>query len=421
MRFESYVAFRYLRGKRKNRFVSLITLISVAGVSVGVIALIVVMAVMTGFDIALRDTIIGNRSHLIIKEYREAPITAYEEVIKQAEALCPEIVAAGPVTEVEAILRVKTGSRHGISGAFVMGIDPEREKDVTQLAENLTKKGGRQFGKGELPGDGEIVLGYKLAMKLGAYLGSEIQVFTPKQTVTPLGLKQGRGVWLTVSGISQAKMFDFDMYYSFVNLNTAATLTGRKGVDAVQCKLTDPFLADVVGDRIEEGLAMRTITWYESQAAFFGALKQEKFAMFVILVFIVLVAAFNITSTLIMVVMEKRRDIGILRTLGASGPSVLLIFMIEGLFIGLCGTVLGVALGTLLAYNLNPVAQFAAGLVGIDLFNSQFYYFDRIPVAVVPFDVFWITVSAVLLTFVSTLYPAWSASRVDPIEALRYE
>ena len=143
--------------------------------------------------------------------------------------------------------------------------------------------------------------------------------------------------------------------------------------------------------------------------------------MFIILAFIVLVAAFNITSTLIMIVMEKRRDIGILRTLGASGPSILLLFILQGLMIGLSGTVLGAVLGTLFAYNLNPIAEFLAPLFGIDLFNSTIYYFDHIPVAVMPRDIMWITISAVVLTFMSTLYPAWSAVRVDPVDALRYE
>jgi lipoprotein-releasing system permease protein len=226
---------------------------------------------------------------------------------------------------------------------------------------------------------------------------------------------------LIVSGISQAQMSDFDMYYAFVDVKTMSLLTGVDGVQAIHCKLSDPFLADDVAERIERDLGLRVTTWYESQEVFFGALKQEKFAMFIILVFIILVAAFNITSTLIMVVMEKRRDIGILRTLGISGSGVLLIFMLEGLFIGLTGTFFGVIAGTLLAYNLNPVAGFIAGLFNIDLFNSQIYYFDRIPVAVIPFDILWITVSAIVLTFISTLYPAWSAARLDPVEALRYE
>ena len=198
-------------------------------------------------------------------------------------------------------------------------------------------------------------------------------------------------------------------------------LTGEQGVELVHCKLTDPFLADAVGKRITDTLGYKTTTWYESQASFFAALKQEKFLMFIILAFIVLVAAFNITSTLIMVVMEKKRDIGILRTIGVSRPSILLTFILEGLFIGLSGTFVGVTSGTLLAYNLNPVAEFIAGLFGVNLFDSQIYYFDRIPVAIIPWDIAWITISAVILTFVSTLYPAWSAARLDPVEALRYE
>jgi len=419
MRFETFVALRYLRGKRRTRFVGLITLISVAGVSVGVIALIVVMSVMTGFDNALRATIIGNRAHLTL-ETPGATISNVDADIQKIKQVAPEVVAAGPITQVEALIRNAEGRQY-VSGGFVVGIDPEREQSVTNLSDNLTRTEGRDFGEGRLPGKKEIVLGYRLAMNIGARVGSEVSVMTMRQFTTSPLMTGSRGVFLTVSGISQAKMSDFDTYYAFVNLETASMLSGRQGADAIHCKLTDPFMAEEVATRLEDKLGVVATTWYESQQAFFAALEQEKVAMFIILVFIVLVAAFNITSTLIMVVMEKRQDIGILRTLGVSSGSILVIFITEGLLIGVGGTVIGVVLGSLLAYRLNPVAEFVAWMLNVDLFSSQIYYFDRIPVAVVPFDIGVITVSAIVLTFISTLYPAWSAARLDPIEALRYE
>lgn len=417
MRFEAFVAVRYLRGKRKTRFISLITFISVAGVSVGVTALIVVMSVMTGFDNALRETIIGNRSHLTVMNRAGKPMTNPYEVIEEVKALSPDVLAAGPIMQIEALLK---RGRY-TTGAFLLGIDPDLEADVTDLPRNLTREGGRTFGAGRMPGEKEIVLGFRLAHRLGAQIGSEIAVITDKPTVTPFGVRPGNQVYLTVSGISQAKMSDFDNLYAFVDIDTAKLLTGRETVDGIHVKLSDAFLAEPVARLIHEKLDYRAETWYESQEAFFEALKQEKVAMFIILVFIVLVAAFNITSTLIMIVMEKQRDIGILRTLGSSGWSILAIFILEGLIIGLSGTVIGLGLGILLSYYINPVAEFIAWMMGVDLFNSTIYYFDGIPVAIVISDLIWITVSAVVLTFVSTLYPAWSATRLNPVDALRYE
>ena len=427
MRFEAFVASRYLRGKRKNRFVSLITLISIAGVSVGVMALIVVMSVMTGFDKALMATIVGNRAHIEIFEVMGDPMGDPGKVIAEVEAICPEIVASSPFIEVRAALARPGAEAQEMQVARIMGIDPEREIHVTQLADNLTGLagggiGGRTSGAGKLPGKNEVVLGYLLADGLRVFLDGQVKVMTLGGSLSPLGKQAVKEVWLDVSGISQAQMTDFDMGYGWVDLETAGRLVGRRGVvDGIHVKLTNPWDAEKVSRRIRNELGYSTLTWYESERPFFEALAQEKVAMFIILMFIVLVAAFNITSTLIMVVMEKRRDIGILRTLGVSTPSVLLLFMLEGLYIGLTGTLLGVVAGTVLAYNLNPFAEFVGKLLGVDVFNSVIYYFDRIPVSVVPRDVALITLAAVVLTFVSTFYPAWSASRVDPVDALRYE
>jgi lipoprotein-releasing system permease protein len=424
MWFEAFVALRYLRGKRKNRFISLITMISIAGVAVGVVALIVVLSVMTGFNIALRDTIIGNRSHVSIIKARGLTFDEdYRELMQRIQTAAPEILASGPFIQVQALFDAKTGIAAGraSSGGIIIGVDPELESDVTQLRENLTLEDGRTYGAGELPGRKEIVLGYALANSLGVGIDDKVSVLTDKMKLTPWGGVRGQGLVLTVSGISQAKMSEFDALYAWVDIPTARMLTDIEGVEGIHVRLADPFQAETVATKIERTLGYRAITWYENQLSFFGALRQEKLAMFMILVFIVLVAAFNISSTLMMMVMEKERDIGILRTVGVSGMSILRLFVIEGLIIGLTGTILGVILGTILAFYVNPVAEFLAWIFRVDLFNSQIYYFDRIPSKVVPGDVVRITIAAIVLSFLSTIYPAWSASRLNPVDALRYE
>jgi lipoprotein-releasing system permease protein len=368
MRFEAFVASRYLRGKRKNRFVNIITLISVGGVAVGVMALIVVMAVMEGFDRELIGTIMGNRAHIQVYNYGPGPIADPEAVIERIEAASPDIIASAPFTEVWTVLQRLGAPEDEAEPARVIGVDIERETAVTQLAENLTNENGRTFGYGALPEKWQIVLGYRLAQKLRVLPGDQVYLYTIGHRPNPMGGGGIGRVLLEVSGISQAQMSEFDEIYGFIDLETAAKIKQIEGAEGIHCKIRKPFEADRVQNTLNETFRreLDTITWYDTQRVYFNALKQEKVVMFIILLFIVLVAAFNITSTLIMVVMEKRRDIGILRTIGVSGGSVIRLFILEGLYIGLGGTFVGVMLGTILAYNFNPVAEVIAWMLGVN-------------------------------------------------------
>lgn len=410
------MAARYLGGKSKRTFLGLITVISMAGVAVGVMTLVVAMGIMTGFGTALRDTILGNRAHVTVYAPGGGPILDPDAAMAALEAV-PGVIAASPVLQVEALLKLDDSQ----TGAYVVGVDPARESRVTRLAENLTDAGGRTRGAGALPGHKEIVLGYRLADRLGAAVGDDIGVVTGKQTPTAFGVRRVSQVWLRVSGVAQARMSEFDTLYAYVDLPTARLLGAEAGVEAIQLRLDDPDKAAGAARAIERATPYAAQAWFESQEAYFQALDQEKMAMFIILVFIILVAAFNITSTLIMIVMEKRRDIGILRTIGAGTRAIVLIFVAEGLLIGVGGTLLGLAAGLALAANINPVANAIAALLGVDLFNAEIYYFDGIPVEIVPSDVLAVTLAAVALSLLSALYPAWSAARLHPVDAMRHE
>ena len=409
MRFELFLGFRYFRGKRKNFFVSVITFISVAGVMVGVMALVVVLAVMTGFDEELRGKILGNHSHLTVE--RTGGIRDYAALLSQLES-DPDVVAAAPLVKGTALLRTDRGRT---TGAAVLGVEPELQRRVTDL------DGSLKSGSFELGG---IVLGSVLAQSIGVFdTGGSITVYTDRQFDTFLLTVQANKR-MKVTGIFHSGYYEFDSQVAMMTLVDGQRLFGTRGdVSAVQVRLTNPLDAHEVKMRLTEslGYGYRMTTWIEMNRPLLSALKTEKVVMFVILMFIVLVAAFNIVSTLIMVVMEKTRDIGILQTVGTPSRSIMMVFMIEGLVTGLVGTLSGLAGGVLFARYLNGIAGVIEWFTGWTLFPADMYLFDQIPVKIVPADLVWIVAGAILLSFAATIYPAWQASRLNPVESLRHE
>ncbi len=406
MRFEFFVGFRYLRGKRKNMFISLITLFSIFGVMIGVTALIVVLGVMTGFDKKLLSTVLGTSSHIVVG--RDGGMRGYAKVIDDIRTM-PGVVGAAPFFAGQVLIR----SESSVLGSGIRGILADEEQKVSRFTEYL---------RGELTEDG-IVLGTELARQLRVRPGDTVRVISPYFVSTPTGEMPYKKN-LEVTGLYRSGMFEYDSTLCFVTLEQAQRLFGVPGTIAgVGVKIEDPFEADAVAAAISRRLDgdLWARSWMDMNRTFFAALRHEKIIMGVILILIIVVAAFNIASTLIMIVMEKTRDIGILKSIGAPSPSIMAIFVIDGLLVGGVGTLLGVIFGYALANSLDSVVNFMGRTFGIELFPSDIYYFDKIPVDTSVSDTCWIVASAIILCLVASLYPAWQASRLDPVEALRYE
>jgi len=396
MRTELFISWRYLFTRRKEKFISLISVISVLGVAIGVAALIVVLAVMSGFDRDLRDKIVGNYSHITVSGYQGIGSVEYRRLESQLNGY-PHIVGISPY--VQGQMLVKEGSR--LFAVNVRGIDPAGESKVTRLALYLIQ--------GDLADlkDDTVILGKELALYLGAGVGSYLNVYSALS-------KQHT---LKVSGIFNSGMYDYDMNLSFVNISTAQKILGLGDrVTAVALKLDDLYLADKVKKKLGTFLGgdYALSTWAEANRNFFAALKLEKLTMFIILTLIVLVASFNIISTLIVMVVEKTKDIGILKAIGMTQSLIKKIFIYQGLFIGALGTVLGAAGGIALCALLKKY-QFIK-------LPQDIYYIDRLPVAIQWWpDIVLVVAAAMLITLASTVYPARKAAALKPVEALRYE
>jgi len=410
MSFEFFIAGRYLKSRHKQAFISFITFLSMAGVTVGVMALIIVIAVMSGAESYFTSQILGVESHIIIRRH-SGQITDYNQVINKVRQK-QGVVSVSPFVYTQVMLK----SASGISGAVIRGIDPTAKnnpiKGFTEksLSENLTI---RSSGKNGVQAPG-IILGKELAYSLGVGQGSIIYLISPKGMVSPIGhmptMKR-----FEVTGLFESGFYEYDSTLAYIHLNTAQQLL-RIGdaVTGIGVRINDIYQADSFSKEMmsELGFPYWTVDWMQMNSNFFSALKLEKKAMFVILTLIILVAAFNIASTLIMMVMGKTQDIAILKTMGATNRSIWKIFVLKGMAIGTIGTTIGVSLGILGCFVLKHF-EF------IQL-PGNVYYFTTLPVQLEFFDVLAIVFAALGLCFVSTLYPAYKASKLNPVEALRY-
>ncbi len=418
MSFELFVGLRYLRAKQKQAFISINTLISIAGVMLGVTAMMVVLAVMTGFSTDIKSKILGMNAHIRVMSY-SGNLKGYERVMRQIEDV-QGVVAAAPFVHNQVMLR--SGSH--VSGAILKGIDPSRAGRVLDLEKNMkdhdlgalsqtedTQAGGSARA---VPG---IILGQELARLLMVEPGDEIYVISPLSgSITPLGGRVPHMRRFRVVGLFDSGMYDYDTSFAYVSIGSAQQLF-RLGdsVNGIEVRVDDIYGVGAVSRTILErlGPGYWTQDWMEMNRNFFSALKLEKAVMFIILVLIILVAAFNIVSTLIMMVMDKTKEIAILKSMGARGKSIMKIFMLDGLVIGVVGTILGLMGGGLLCYLLKRY-EFVK-------LPSDVYYISTLPVRVQVLDVVLIAVSAVAISFIATLYPSYQASRLDPVAAIRYE
>lgn len=428
--YELFVSLRYLKSRRRQGFISLITLISVGGVAVGVMVLIVVLSVMSGFETTLKEKLLGINAHLWVLPQRTGQLQGYREVASRIEAL-PRVTHATPFTAHEVMLMV--GGR--VAGTIVRGIDPDERsrtgdfarlfegRDLTALlnppaaaAEGTDNSGSQAARRG-------IVLGTELARTLRVDAGDQIILNSPLGILQPAGILPNiRG--FTVTGTFETGMYEYDAKLALISLDEAQDLFDLgEVVHGIEVRVDDIYRVREVAEATETllGPDVWTRDWMQMNRTLFSALRQERVLMFIILALIILVAAFNIISTLVMMVMEKTGAIAILKAMGASNRGIYRIFMIQGLVIGLVGMVIGTFAGLVLAWNLPSIAAEIEGLLGIQFFPPDVYVIDQLPVEIRPFDVVAIVVTSVCVSFLATLYPAWNASRLDPVVALRYE
>jgi lipoprotein-releasing system permease protein len=411
--YELMIGLRYTRAKRRNHFISFISMISMCGIALGVAALIVVLSVMNGFQTELRGRILSVVSHIEISG-ANGEMAEWQSVAEES-AKEPGVLAAAPYVQAQGMLSFGQAVR----GTMVRGILPDLEDKVVDFRTHM-KEGSLDT---LVPDSFNIVLGSELAHALGVFVGDKVTVIAPQGVVTPAGVVP-RLKTFTVSGLFEVGMFEYDSGLALIRMEDAQRLYRMEDrVSGVRLKLDDLFKAPAIARQVASHLntAAYISDWTRSHANFFRAVQIEKNMMFIILSLIVAVAAFNIVSTLVMAVTDKQADIAILRTLGASPGSIMSIFMVQGALIGFIGLGLGVAGGVALALNVDIVVPFIERVLGTELMSKEVYYISNLPSELQWKDVITITGVSFVLSLVATLYPSWRASRVNPAEALRYE
>ena len=414
--YEVRIGLRYTRAgrraRRRNAFISFISAVSMAGIALGVAALIVVLSVMNGFVKEVRERMLAAVSHIEISSYR-GHVADAEAIMAQVKRN-PEVVAAAPFVNAQGMF----AQGDIVRGALVRGVDPVLEPAVSEIARRISGGDITSLADGQF----NVILGVELARALHVTVGDKVTLISPQGNVTPAGVVP-RLRQFTVSGTFSSGHYEFDSTLAMIHLGDAQRLYRVAGPGGVRLRLKDaeraPQVAGAIASSLDAGLLVRD--WSRQNPTYFAAVRAEKRMMFIILTLIVAVAAFNLVSTLVMTVTEKQADIAILRTLGASPRSVMTVFIVQGALIGVFGTLIGAGGGLLLANNLDVIVPAIERLLNVQFLPREVYFISSLPSDPRASDIVPITVISLVLSLVATLYPSWRASRTRPAEALRYD